>query len=243
MRKLLFLFSAVLIITSCDSLKKKSKDKETDETEETTTTKKKKGDDDITDDTKKDDSKKNLVDDDNYSPKGKDDKNEDKTDDKNNDKTDRNDNTDRNDDVTKTKYTNADLKTWNWTSYKVQFKAPSDFTIDENSGSKWDGGNGKLHLSIYPKKGEEIERSQLKSLLRSWARDTKVTYSEDVQTMSNLNGYWGVYIDGKGSNGLPTSILLLVDPDDPSISFYIWLQYQSGYLDTAVDILKSFKPS
>ena len=134
------------------------------------------------------------------------------------------------------------LKSWTWDTYKIKFKAPTDFDLDENTGSKWDGGNGKLHLTIYPKKGEKMEEGDLKSALRTWARDTKLSYSGGVQTMENLNGYWGVYIDGKGSNGLPTSILLLVDPDYPTISFYVWLQYKSDYLDTAVEILKSFQP-
>jgi hypothetical protein len=98
-------------------------------------------------------------------------------------------------------------------------------------------------LTIYPKKGENMTYERMKDALQKWARENEVEWnSSSLGYMSSLNRYWGYYIDGKGSNGLPTSLLLLVDPDYPEYSFYVWLQYQSGYLDTAVDILKSFKP-
>lgn len=70
MRKLLFLFAAGLIITSCNGLKKKTADKDTDDTEETTK-KKKTSDDDINiDDTK---TKKNTDEDDKAPKKHSDD--------------------------------------------------------------------------------------------------------------------------------------------------------------------------
>ena len=135
-----------------------------------------------------------------------------------------------------------DLKTWNWTDYKMQFKAPPDFSIDENNADKFAAGNGKLYLTIYPKKGSKMSYEGMRGALRDWSRKNDLTYDKDVQYMSNLNGYWGVYIDGVARSGLPTTLLLLVDPDYSTISFYVWLQYQSSYLNTAVAILKSFMP-
>lgn len=134
------------------------------------------------------------------------------------------------------------LKTWNWSEYKMQFKAPSTFRVDENTSDKFSAGNGNLYLTIYPKKGSKMSYDGMKSALREWSRNNDLTYRKDVQYMSNLNGYWGVYIDGTAPSGLPTTLLLLVDPDYSNISFYVWLQYQSAYLQTAVDILKSFTP-
>jgi hypothetical protein len=135
------------------------------------------------------------------------------------------------------------LKGWTWSNYKMKFQAPDNFTIKESSGTIFSAGNDHLYLTIYPKKGENLTYSGMKDALQKWARDNNVDWnSNDLGYMSNLNRYWGYYIDGTGSNGLPTSLLLLVDPDYPENSFYVWLQYQSGYLDTAVDILKSFKP-
>lgn len=135
------------------------------------------------------------------------------------------------------------LKGWTWTDYKMKFQAPSDFSIKESSGTIFSAGNDHLYLTIYPKKGENLTYSGMKDALQKWARDNNVDWNSDnLGYMSDLNRYWGYYIDGSGSNGLPTSLLLLVDPDYPEYSFYVWLQYQSGYLDTAVDILKSFKP-
>lgn len=135
------------------------------------------------------------------------------------------------------------LKGWTWTDYKMKFQAPNDFTIKESSGTIFSAGNEHLYLTIYPKKGENLTYTSMKDALQKWARSNNVDWnSNDLGYMSSLNRYWGYYIDGTGSNGLPTSLLLLVDPDYPEYSFYVWLQYQSGYLDTAVDILKSFKP-
>ena len=132
------------------------------------------------------------------------------------------------------------LKRWTWDDYKMEFRAPNDFSIDGNTSTKFDAGNGKLHLTIYPQKGDKMAYDDMKAALRKWARDNNI--DGEIKYMSNLNGYWGVYVDGTAANGLSTSILLLVDPDYPTISFYVWLQYQSAAFQTAVDILKSFKP-
>ena len=135
------------------------------------------------------------------------------------------------------------LKGWTWADYKMKFQAPNDFSVKESSGTIFSAGNDHLYLTIYPKKGEQLTYGGMKDALQKWARDNNIDWnSNDLGYMSNLNRYWGYYIDGTGSNGLPTSLLLLVDPDYPEYSFYVWLQYQSGYLDTAVDILKSFRP-
>lgn len=135
------------------------------------------------------------------------------------------------------------LKKWNWSSYKMSFKAPSNFTVDKSNGEIFDAGNEKIHLTIYPEKGDKISQGAMKGILKTWAQDNKLKWDGKVSTMEDLNGYWGVYVDGTAPSGLPTSILLLVDPDFPEISFYVWLQYQDEQLDTAVEILKSFIPS
>jgi hypothetical protein len=137
----------------------------------------------------------------------------------------------------------AQMKSWTWADYKMKFQAPNNLSVKESSGTIFSAGNDNIYLTIYPKKGENVTYDRMKDVLQKWARDNNVDFnSSDVGYMSSLNRYWGYYIDGTGSNGLPTSLLLLVDPDYPENSFYVWLQYQSGYLDTAVDILKSFKP-
>lgn len=134
------------------------------------------------------------------------------------------------------------MKKWTWSSYKMAFQAPSNFKVDQNDAKTFDAGNGKIHMTIYPEKGEAISKSAMKNSLKTWAKDNKLKFSGDVENMEDLNGYWGVFIDGT-ANDLPTSILLLVDPDYPEISFYVWLQYDEDQLDTAVEILRSFIPS
>lgn len=135
------------------------------------------------------------------------------------------------------------LKKWNWDTYKMSFKAPSDFSVDKNNSEIFDAGNGKVHLTIYPNKGDKFTHESMKGRLKEWAQDNKLKWGGKVSDMEDLNGYWGVYVDATAPNGLPTSVLMLVDPDYPEISFYVWVQYQEGEVDTAVEILKSFIPS
>lgn len=135
------------------------------------------------------------------------------------------------------------LKKWDWETYKMSFKAPSNFEVEKNNSEIFDAGNGKVHLTIYPNKGEKFTHESMKGLLKEWAQDNKLKWGGKVSDMEDLNGYWGVYVDATAPNGLPTSVLMLVDPDYPEISFYVWVQYQEDDLDTAVAILKSFIPS
>ena len=135
------------------------------------------------------------------------------------------------------------MKNWTWADYKMKFQAPNDLSVKESSGTIFSAGNDDIYLTIYPKKGENLDYDRMKGALQKWARDSKVDFSSsNVGYMSSLNRYWGYYIDGTGENGLPTSLLLLVDPDYTDYSFYVWVQYRSGFVDTAVKILKSFKP-
>ena len=83
----------------------------------------------------------------------------------------------------------------------------------------------------------------MKSLLKTWAKENKLKFDGSVEDMEDLNGYWGVYVDGTGENDLPTTVLLLIDPDYPDISLYVWVQYQEDQLDNAVKILRSFVPA
>ena len=80
------------------------------------------------------------------------------------------------------------------------------------------------------------------SSLSRWARENNISYEGSPNYMESLNGYWGCYIDGY-SGSAPDSLLLLVDPDYPDVSMYIWLSYTSADYDTAVNILKSFTPN
>lgn len=141
-----------------------------------------------------------------------------------------------------TQLATAQMTTWTWDMYKIQFKAPSNFKVSKNDKTCFSAGNTNINLTIYPKKGVEANYDEMLSSLTNWADDSNLYYEEGAQYMDDLNRYWGCYIDGVASNGNPTTVLLLVDPDFPDIELYIWIQYQEGYLDTAVEILTSFTP-
>lgn len=140
-------------------------------------------------------------------------------------------------------------QTWNWTDYKMKFKAPDNLSIQENDGNGFKGSNSAIALSIFPRKGEGLTYDGMKSALITWASQISLSYSPyntdgDPQPiyLSDINGYWGCAIDGT-RNGFSSSILLLVDPDYPDISFYIAVDYSSAYYHDAVSIIKSFEPN
>ena len=140
-------------------------------------------------------------------------------------------------------FASAQMKTWTWDTYKVKYSAPSNFKVSKNTKDVFSAGNTNINLTIYPRTGENLAYDDMDGALRKWARSSKVSFSGEPNLMESLNGYWGVYVDGTAENGNPTTMLILVDPDYPEIALYVWLQYQDDYVDTAVEILKSFTPN
>jgi len=141
------------------------------------------------------------------------------------------------------------LQTWTWDTYKLEFKAPSDLDLKKNDSTQFEAGNDNMYLDIYPRSNENLTYGGMKNALVKWANalrltyDDKNTYGEDQPIyLENLNGYWGCAIDGTSDSGLPTTIMLIVDPDYTNISFYVWINYKHEFYHDAVAVLKSFKP-
>lgn len=134
------------------------------------------------------------------------------------------------------------LKSWNWDYYKMKFKAPDNFVVKESTSEKFEATNGNMTLDIYPRVGENLTYDGMKNATVKWANQLSMYYTGNQPIyLSNINRYWGCAIDGS-KNGFPSSIVLLVDPDMPDISFYIWISYRKEYYHDAVAILKSFTP-
>jgi Dihydro-orotase-like len=140
------------------------------------------------------------------------------------------------------------LQTWTWDQYKMQFKAPDNMTVNQNDASAFRATNNNITLEIYPRQGENLTYDGMKNAIINWANQSSLSFNPynsngDAQPiyLSNVNGYWGCAIDGTKS-GYSASALLLVDPDYPNISFYVWISYAEEYYHDAVTILKSFEP-
>jgi len=141
------------------------------------------------------------------------------------------------------------LESWTWDTYKMKFKAPDNMRVVKNNADVFEATNDNITMDIYPRKGENLTYDGMKNAIIGWARQSDLVYntyntSGKAQPiyLDDVNGYWGCAIDGKKS-GFPTSMLLLVDPDYPDISFYVWLSYATEYYHDAVAILDSFEPS
>jgi hypothetical protein len=136
------------------------------------------------------------------------------------------------------------MKTFTWDTYKTKFKVPSDFEVDESTGEKWIGHNRNINLSIYPRKDENLSHREMTKANYEWATDNGVKNIGDVVELdeSKLNGYWGVLYEGD-KDGFSIGTMLIVDPDYPNISFYIWVSYRESETDTVLEMLKSFTPN
>lgn len=135
----------------------------------------------------------------------------------------------------------TDMKPWNWKDYNIKFKVPNDFKVTKNDASTFIAENGKINLSIYPRKGENLTVETMESTLINWANGNNVMDFEKANFIENLKGFQCYYIDGKVGE-FPTSLMLMVNPSNPEVSLYIWLSYAASEFETAVEILKSFEP-
>ncbi len=140
------------------------------------------------------------------------------------------------------------LQTWKWDIYKMKFKAPDNMVLQQNDATAYQATNNNITLDIYPRTGEELTYDGMKNAIISWANQVSLSYritNSDGNTqpiyLKNINGYWGCAIDGT-KKGFSASALLLVDPDHPDLSFYVWISYASEYYHDAIKILKSFQP-
>ncbi len=140
------------------------------------------------------------------------------------------------------------LQTWKWDSYRMKFKAPDNMIVQKSDSTVYEASNKSITMDIYPRKGENFTYDGMKNAIIKWAEKTSLSYNPTNSNgksqpiyLEDINGYWGCAIDGTKS-GFSASALLLVDPDHPEISFYIWVSYAREYYHDAVAILKSFTP-
>jgi hypothetical protein len=132
-------------------------------------------------------------------------------------------------------------KAWTWSNYKIAFQAPNDLAVRENSATVFHAGNGNVFLNIYPKKGGNVPYDKMQESLQKWAIESKVNFSSSNSGyISNLNRFWGYYINGTSYRGTPVYLLLLVNSSNPQNSYYVYLQYKTGFASTALNVLKSF---
>jgi hypothetical protein len=136
------------------------------------------------------------------------------------------------------------MKDYTWDTYKTKFSVPKDFRITASTGDKWSGTNDDITLSIYPRKDETLSHREMQTSLHQWAVDNNVKNIGDVVELSEekLNGYWGYLYEGD-VDGFPVGTMLIVDPDYPNISIYIWVSYREDLSDTVIKMLMSFTPS
>lgn len=134
------------------------------------------------------------------------------------------------------------MVSYTWDTYKMKFEIPETFVEKANSSEKFEASNNDINLTIYPRKGENLSADGMIDALAGWVRDSKIENLSEMDLISDqLNGYWGIYQEGT-KNGWPVFLMLIVDPDYPDISFYVWVSYRQGTEDTAVKMLVSFKP-
>ena len=136
-----------------------------------------------------------------------------------------------------------EMKAFTWDPYKTKFSVPENFRVTNSTGGYWSGTNDDITMSIYPRKDENLTQRQMRNSVYNWAAENKVKDIGDATELDadKLNGYWGVLYEGT-IDGFPVGTMLIVDPDYPDISLYIWVSYREGFDDTVIKILMSFTP-
>lgn len=135
------------------------------------------------------------------------------------------------------------MRSYTWDSYRMKFEIPEDFEIKKSDGKNFSAGNGDIYLSIYPRLNENLSYEGMEEALMAWAKSSNVLFTDDgLMYLDNLNGYWGVMADGVVDNW-PVFIMLVIDPDYPETSLYVWLSYSEKGIETAEKILNSFTPN
>lgn len=140
------------------------------------------------------------------------------------------------------------LQTWTWNSYNVRFKAPDNMVVQENDANGFQATNNSITMDIYPRRGENLTYDEMKNAIINWATQNGLTYDQ-VNSQGNqqpiylqdLNRFWGCAIDGTKGNFDATAVII-VNPDHPDISFYVWISYSSPFYQYAVSMLESFEP-
>lgn len=137
-----------------------------------------------------------------------------------------------------------DWREFTWDSYKTAFKIPGDFEVTTSSGEKFSATNSAILMSIYPRKDENLSWDEMDEMLRTWTIDNEVENMGETFELDEekLNGYWGMMIEGTKSD-YNVATMLIVDPDYPEISLYIWVAYDEGQEDVVIEMLMSFTPS
>ena len=105
------------------------------------------------------------------------------------------------------------FKLWTWDTYKMQFQAPDSMDITQSDAKGFGATNKLISLNIYPRKGENLNYSGMKSALMKWAVDTKLQYKpynasngeKQPFYMGDLNKYTGCAIEGIKGLGLSES--------------------------------------
>lgn len=132
-------------------------------------------------------------------------------------------------------------KSWTWSNYKINFDAPTDLVVKENSAKVFYAGNEHVYITIYPKTGDSLTHDNLPQAVQKWATANKVNFSpSNSGYASNSNRYWTYYISGSGYKGMSTYVAVVVDSSHPEQGYYVWLQYKNGYANAAMNILNSF---
>jgi len=133
--------------------------------------------------------------------------------------------------------------TYEWKDYSTEFKIPSDFEVTTSSAEKFSATNSAILMSIYPRSEEYLTWEEMEDALKTWTTDNDVTVTGDVVELDEekMNGYWGVLLEGTKAD-YNVGTMLIVDPDFPEISLYIWVAYDSDQIDTVLEMLMSFTP-
>ena len=145
----------------------------------------------------------------------------------------------------------AQFKTCGYDKQKMKFKIMQDMEVTANTDTKFEAKDKDFYLGIATITGKTYTYDGMKDGIVEIANKVKgFTYSLDVinrgggkqpMYLTELDHFWGITVEGQ-QNGDAITLVLLVNPDNPDISYIVYFRYDVAYYREVKIILNSFQP-
>ena len=121
------------------------------------------------------------------------------------------------------------------------FTLPETMVVSEASEEKFTASNALVHISVFAVEEENHCIVEMHQNLLTWARENELTHLTSPESITNLNGYKGAYMEGFFED-YPVLLMQLEDPDFKNQNLYVWLSYHPENEDEALALANSFSP-
>lgn len=130
------------------------------------------------------------------------------------------------------------LVTTEWQSYGISFKAPADFSVEDDSEEGYIIADATYYITVQMLDGDGLKPSELSAELKSIATDDEVTHQSAVASF-DLPSFHVVWL--KGNCETDQCIYSYLMAKDGSYGMYVSITYKTPQDKIPEEILRSFQ--